>query len=321
MKRLAVFLIGSAAIGSLAGTPAGASTVPDPAEGDPIVIEHRFGETELDEVPERIVTLDLQWTDVLLSVGVEPVGYLASPFAGAGGIYPWEAGMLDDATPIEATSGLPMEQIAALDPDLILVGFEAAEQEQYEQLAAIAPTVGLLGELQVDDWQAQLDVVAEVTGRDEQAADVLADIEGLVSDTVAGLPGLEGRTYALVNYVEGDGLFYVVADPEDGSSQLFYDLGLEIDPDLLGIEPGTFGRIELSFENVAMLEADILVVFAQTGDPADVPGWDALPAVQSGAVISLDFAAVSGLNQPTPLSIPYSLDLIAPTLELAAGAA
>lgn len=320
MKSVAFFLIGPAVIGSLAGIPAGASTVPDPADDGSIVIEHRFGETALDGVPERIVTIDLQWTDVLLSVGVEPVGYLASPFAGDGGIYPWQAGMLDDATPIEATSGLPMEQIAALDPDLILVGFEAAEQEQYDQLAAIAPTVGLLGELQVDDWQEQLDVVAEVTGRDEQAEEVRAHVEGLVSDTVARLPGLDGRTYALVNYVEGDGVFYVVADPDDGSSQLFYDLGLEIDPDLLGIEPGTFGRIELSFENVAMLEADMLVVFAQTGDPADVPGWDALPAVQSGAVISLDFAAVSGLNQPTPLSIRYSLELIAPTLELASGA-
>ena len=317
MVRAAALLTGSFVIGALTSSPVGASTVPDPADGGPIVIEHRFGETRLDKVPERIVTLDLQWTDVLLSVGIEPVGFLANPYAGEGGIYPWEAEMLDDATPIEATSGLPMEQIAALDPDLILVGFEAAEQEQYDQLAAIAPTVGLLGELQVDDWQTQLDVVAEVTGRSEEAPAVLEHVEGLVTDAVAGLPGLDGRTYALVNYVEGDGLFYVVADPDDGSSQLFYDLGLEIDPDLLGIEPGSFGRIELSFENVAMLEADMLVVFAQTGDPADVPGWDALPAVQSGAVVSLDFAAVSGLNQPTPLSIPYSLDLITPTLELA----
>jgi len=317
MKRVVILLTGPLVMGALTSSPARASTVPDSADGGPIVIEHRFGETQLDEVPGRIVTLDLQWTDVLLSVGVEPVGYLASPYAGEGGIYPWEAGMLDDATPIEATSGLPMEQIASLDPDLILVGFEAAEQEQYDQLAAIAPTVGLLGDLQVDDWQAQLEVVAQVTGRSADAAAVLEHVEGLVGETAAALPGLAGRTYALVNYVKGDGLFYVVADPDDGSSQLFYDLGLEIDPDLLAIEPGAFGRIELSFENVALLQADILVVFAQTGDPADVPGWDALPAVQSGAVVSLDFAAVSGLNQPTPLSIPYSLDLITPTLELA----
>ena len=71
-----------------------------------------------------------------------------------------------------------MEQIAALDPDLILVGFEAAEQEQFDQLAAIAPTVGLLGELQVDDWQAQLDVVAEVTGFGGAVGPVTGDAGG-----------------------------------------------------------------------------------------------------------------------------------------------
>ena len=214
-----------------------------------------------------------------VGLGVPPVGYLASPEAGESGIYPWEAGLL----------------------------------------AEIAPTIGLLGEQQVDDWQAQLDVIADVTGRHDEAAAVRDRVDELVAGAVADLPGLAGRTYALVNYVEGDGLFYVVADPEDGASQLFYDLGMEIDPELLAIEPGAFGRIELSFENVGLLEADMLIVFAQTGDPADVPGWATLPSVESGAVVTLDFAGVVGLNTPTPLSIPYSLELVRPTLETISG--
>ena len=247
-----------------------------------------------------------------------PVGYLAGPPAGESGVYPWEAGLLAESTPIEATDALPFEQIAALDPDLILVGHFAVEQDQFDQLAEIAPTIGLLGGQQVDDWQAQLDVIADVTGRRDEAVAARDHVDNVVAGAVADLPGLAGRTYALVNYVEGDGLFYVVADPEDGASQLFCDLGMEIDHDLLAIEPGAFGRIELSFENVGLLQTDMLIVFAQTGDPSDVPGWDALPAVESGAVVTLDFAAVSGLNTPTPLSIPYSLDLVRPTLELAA---
>jgi iron complex transport system substrate-binding protein len=40
--------------------------------------------------------------------------------------------------------------------------------------------------------------------------------------------------------------------------------------------------------------------------------------VRDGAVAVLDLAAVSGLNTPTPLSIPYSLEQIRPALEAAA---
>jgi iron complex transport system substrate-binding protein len=47
------------------------------------------------------------------------------------------------------------------------------------------------------------------------------------------------------------------------------------------------------------------------------PRWDQLRAVKAGAVSVLDYAAVSGLNTPSPLSVPYSLKLIRPALEKA----
>jgi iron complex transport system substrate-binding protein len=47
-------------------------------------------------------------------------------------------------------------------------------------------------------------------------------------------------------------------------------------------------------------------------------GYDQLPAVRSGAVAVLDYAAVVGLNTPSPLSVPYSLERIRPALEAAA---
>ena len=83
----------------------------------------------------------------------------------------------------------------------------------------------------------------------------------------------------------------------------------------------TSGRVELSLENVGMLDADVVVLFTNGADPTSVVGYDALPAVRSGAVATLDYAAVVGLNTPTPLSVPYSLELIRPALEAAAGQA
>lgn len=39
-----------------------------------VAVEHRFGTTTIDRVPQRVVALDRQWTDVMLSLGVRPVG-------------------------------------------------------------------------------------------------------------------------------------------------------------------------------------------------------------------------------------------------------
>ena len=98
---------------------------------------------------------------------------------------------------------------------------------------------------------------------------------------------------------------------------LFQQLGMEIHPDVLAAAAGG-PRVELSFEQVDMLQADLLVVHTGGGDPSDVPGYDALPAVSAGAVSELGFAEVVGLNTPTPLSIPFALDLLRPALEAVA---
>jgi iron complex transport system substrate-binding protein len=38
----------------------------------PVEVEHEFGTTTIDTVPQRIVTIDVQWTDVMLAMGVGP---------------------------------------------------------------------------------------------------------------------------------------------------------------------------------------------------------------------------------------------------------
>jgi iron complex transport system substrate-binding protein len=142
----------------------------------------------------------------------------------------------------------------------------------------------------------------------------VAESEALSADVLAELPGIDGKTYALANYVAGDAI-YVVADPDDGAATFFAQLGLSIDPDLLEVADGASGRAMLSLEQIDMLDADLLVLFTNGNDPNEVPGYDSLPAVQSGAVAVLDLATVSGLNTPTPLSVPYSLDHIREALE------
>jgi iron complex transport system substrate-binding protein len=111
-----------------------------------------------------------------------------------------------------------------------------------------------------------------------------------------------------------------VADPEDGASRLFYGLGMEIDPEILALDEGAVGRVQLSLEQAGLLDADLLGILTNGDDPAALPGWDQLPSVRQGSVVDFELADVVGLNTPTPLSIPHVIELLRPALEVVAAA-
>lgn len=294
-----------------AGGDAGSS-----AEFEPVTIEHLYGETEIAERPTRIVSLDTQWTDALLALDAPPAGYLADYNLPEG--FPWREDLLADSTEMTATDALPFEQIAALEPDLIVVSYFAQDEEDYEMLTAIAPTVATLSENQVDTWQDITMAAGEILGETEQAQQVVDDVDGQVADLAAELPGLEGKTFALVNYVKGD-KFYVVSDPADGAVVLFTQLGMEISPAILEAGKGASGRAEISLERTDLLDADLLLLLTNGEDPSSIPGYDQLPAVESGAAALLDYAQAVAVNTPTPLSIPWALEELRPQIEAAAG--
>jgi iron complex transport system substrate-binding protein len=284
-------------------------------EAGSVSVEHSYGTTEVPVRPERIVALDTQWTDVLLALDTPPVGYLSE--ATVEGELPWRGDRLDGITSIEATDSLPYEQIAELQPDLILVTYLAAEQADYETLSDIAPTIPTLTANQVDSWQDMARTAGTFLDASDEADALIEEVDGAVRQVADELPGLEGKTFALVNFVPGDA-FYVVADPEDGANVVFDQLGLELPPRLLEAADDVSGRVELSLEQAELLDSDVLVLFTNGGEPTEIAGYNQLPAVTGGAVAVLELADVIGLNTPTPLSVPYALDLIRPALEAAA---
>lgn len=320
IRRLALLLalvLAVAACGEPAEEEASTDSTAPAAEAGPVAIEHAFGTTELGAPPERIVSLDTQWTDVLVAMGHEPAAYLVDP--NVEGDLPWREGHLADAERLEATTELPFEAVAAQDPDLIVVTYLAPNQADYEALSAIAPTIASLNTDRVDTWQDLTAVAGEVFGEQEAAEELVASVDEEVATVAEALPGLDGKTVAMANYVPGDGI-YVVADPDDGANLLFADLGMSLPPTILE-QPGVdVGRVELSFEQIGLLDADLLVLLLNGAETDDISGYDSLPAVQTGAVSILDYATITGLNTPSPLSIPHALDAIRPALEAAAAA-
>jgi len=279
----------------------------------PVTVEHRYGETTFDAAPERIVSIDTQWTDVLTALDAPLVGAALDPTV-EGGRYPWQDVIADDVEAIEVGDAIPFESVAALQPDLIVVTWAITEESTYDTLSEIAPTIPLLGEREVDQWQDIAAVAGDVLGVPDEAAALVEESEALTAGVLEELPGLEGHTVAMANYVPGDAI-YVVADPEDGASTFFRQLGIEVDPELVELADGAAGRAELSLEQVELLDSDLLILLTNGADPSEIPGYDNLPAVESGAVAVLDVPTITGLNTPSALSVPYALDAIRPALE------
>lgn len=281
----------------------------------PVTIEHKFGTTTIDTVPKRIVTIDLQWTDVMLAMGVEPVGYTVDALMPDAKV-PWQKPPTS-AKALELTDGVPVEQVLALDPDLVLGSFSITDEATYKLLADRVPTVAGSPDRQVMAWQDMVRAAGEFLNQPDKAAQVTKSVDDEVTGLATELPALRGKTFSLAQYIVGDTM-YIVADEQDGSSVIFEQLGMKLNPAVVaeGQKTGQ-ARVNVSTERADLLRADFLAFLVNGGDKsdlADIPGFDQLP----GTVAVLDYPTVVGLNTPTPLSIPYALEKLKPYLEQAA---
>lgn len=282
-------------------------------------IKNRFGTTTVTGVPKRIVSLTPQWTDTLLAMGAQPIAHVTSSQY-LDGPLPWEGELSKGSQPIDMTSTeLPMGKIAALKPDLILGSFLIPDAETYATLSKIAPTIGPLTDREVDHWQDLVTTAGKFLGDPDEATKVISTFDADIAATAKALPGLEGKTFMLAYYLPGDGI-NVVADPDDGATTMFEALGLKLDPDIAASDEAGTGRVKLSFENVAKLDADLLLVAGfQGSDPTEMVGWSKLPAVEAGTAQILDTATMFALNTPSSLGLAYALDQVRPTLTKLAG--
>jgi iron complex transport system substrate-binding protein len=285
---------------------------------EPVTVEHRFGTTTIDAVPERIVAIDLQWTDTMLAMGVEPIAYSVDAYMPDPEV-PWQD-LPDDATALNMEDGVPIDKILSLDPDLVVASFSISDQETYDLLSARVPTIaGPPSATAVTPWPELVRTAGQILDQPDRAEEVISSVEQEIRDTAAQLPELSGKTFALAQYIVGDSMT-IVADEEDGSSELFQQLGMRLYPPLVseGEESGD-ARISVSTERADLLRADLLAFLINGGDEsdlADIPGFDQLP----GTIAVLDYTTVVGINTPSPLSIPYALDALRPYLEDTAAA-
>ncbi|WP_245682018.1 ABC transporter substrate-binding protein [Actinomadura kijaniata] len=111
----------------------------DPADQGPKrTVRHAMGEARVPETPKRVVVLDTDKLDTMLTLGMTPVG-AALPDQAAGMPGYLGAGFAK-AKSVGTLQEPDVEAIAALKPDLIL-GSRFRQEKFYNELSKVAPTV------------------------------------------------------------------------------------------------------------------------------------------------------------------------------------
>ncbi|MDT5199349.1 MAG: iron complex transport system substrate-binding protein [Mycobacterium sp.] len=174
------FLRAGAAAGLLVlATPAACSSQkPPPATGGgPVTITHVFGETTIPEPPKRVVSAGFTGQDDLLALGVVPVAvtnwFGDQPF----GVWPWAQPKLGNTKPVvlNLDNGIQVQRIATLKPDLIVATDAGLDQDTYQKLTAIAPTLPQSdGDAFFEPWKDQATAIG-------QAVFQLGQIKSLVN--------------------------------------------------------------------------------------------------------------------------------------------
>jgi iron complex transport system substrate-binding protein len=290
----------------------GAASTTSTAAGSsafPVTLKHQFGETTIEREPKRVVTIGFNEDDYVLALGVKPVGVRTLLGTFDADDRGWAQEALGGAKP-EKVGGneLELEKIAALRPDLIMGVYSYIDQATYDALSKIAPTVAATSADRSDSWQDQTLITGRALGREQQAKELVADVEAKFAQVREEHPDFEGRTLAYTLGFEKNGTTYSLEET-DLRTQIFTGLGFRI-PEQAG---------ELSRERLDLIDEDVLVTAGAT--PADqVPVIQRLDVVEEHRVVDMgdfDTELNGAIAYSSPLSLPRALDLVAPRLQAA----
>ncbi len=308
----------------MAGCGAAAEPAPSVAAaptGDafPVTIEHSLGTTTIETEPRRVVTVGYTDQDAVLALGVVPVATTEWFGDQPGALYPWAAAELRGAPlpqVLPTANPVPIEQIAALDPDLILSVYGGLKQEDYDKLVQIAPTVTQPEGVQSygATWDVQTEIIGRALGRSAEADRLVSDIQSKIDSVRQDYPQFAGRTAVAVTW-NSDGWY--VYSGKDARGQLLTSLGFTVPTEIDQLAGERFGA-PLSFERGDLLDVDAQVWLPVT--PADEqairssPGYATSRAATEGRSLFVPFGAGTDLDPMsgylTVLSVSKLLDVL-----------
>jgi iron complex transport system substrate-binding protein len=239
---------------------------------------------------ERIVSLAPSNTEILFAVGAGPQVVGRDELSD----FPAEVGQVSS---IGSTfAALNVEAIVALEPDLVLAA-DITAPEQVRALEELGLTVYVLpNPTDFEGLYQNLRTVGEITGREREAGDLVADLEGRVAEVQALVQGVDrprvffeaDGTDPTAPWTTGIGTFQSMLIDLAGGSNVAADLS---------------GWGQFSLEQLVAADPQVIVFGSGPFVPTTVeslaarPGWGGIRAVAAGRVYPID---TNWVDRPGP---------------------
>lgn len=328
--------IAAAAALALAGCSTGAAGSDDTSGGGsgsaetaadfPVTVEHAYGETVIEEAPERVATVAWVNADIALALGTVPVGMPTDEYGGNdAGSTPWKdealaelgAELGSDKAPAQYSEadGINFNAVAETTPDLILAASSGITQEEYDKLSEIAPVVAFPETAWGTSWQDATLLTGKALGKSDAAEQLVEETDKLVADKAAEYPNIKDKTYIAAN-LEPDAADGVsIYTSIDARPQFLDAIGMKPAEVIVDAEKdaGDGFYIPWSPEKASELDSDIMLTWSESADATAAikadPLLSQIPAVQKDSLVALtDETLTLAVSAASPLSVPWAID-------------
>ena len=303
-----------AACGEPSAPPAAA-----PLSGNCQRIEHAAGTTELCVQPQRVAALSPYILDMLLALGVEPVGFGAADMSEAMlrrpefDDPPAQIPYLGQRLTTEPVNlgdrhSPSLETLTQVQPDLIL---GEVWQGNYALLSQIAPTI--LVDDEPGGWQSSIQILAQALDKEPELAQVKATYQAAITQAQTQLSSIVAEYPRVLLLSSGNLTGEIYTYPCSEFSRLLEAIGFQ----LVSLDnSSSCDSPTLSLEVVPQVDADIVFVVAwDAEDQGNPEGWrnlkqdwnqvpllQKMPVTQAGRVYFID-AHLSTLRGPIAAEI------------------
>ncbi|KAA9393669.1 hypothetical protein FCK90_10805 [Kocuria coralli] len=285
---------GSGSGDSSTSADGGSALLPE-AEGTtqyPLTLDSPWGETSLEQRPERVAVLAGEHDGEYLSMlGVTPV-FAPSDIE--------EMVWMQDAFPqeIENTAEVdwnepPYEALAAAKPDLIVATFNI-DQSKYDRLKTIAPVATVSGENGEPEagetWEQRMTDVGEALDLKAAAEEKIGEQEETVAKVREDHPEFDGKTITYAVYYDTETGLNFNNVSGSNSEAVFSDMGFAENPN----SSKFVNDPTVSNEKLPELDADVMLISDNSarGESAstintikDLDLYKNLPVVKNGHTV------------------------------------
>lgn len=297
-------------VASIAATLVVAFTLPVAAQSAyPLTLVDDEGtEVTIEAHPERIISLSPSNTEVVYAIGAGDRLVGRANFDD----YPPE---VVDVTPVVEYTGVDLEQVVALEPDVVLA--QGAFFNAPDDIAALRDLGIPVVVIHAPDVHGVLDdieLIGAAVGSSVEAADVVAQMQADFDTIAAEVAGT------------------------DGVPSVFYEIGVE--PEIYAPAPGSFladmialaggepimtgdpALWSIPFEELLVADPEVIVLgdamWGQCPEQvAERPGWDAMTAVVNGDIRPVDDVTITRPGPRLAAGLANLARAIHPELELA----